>query len=308
MTLDLSRLETAVQLGKQFQDAAASLVVSIELVHEDPDQPRKSFDQAPLEELAADIAQRGILQPIVVRPMENGKYRILFGARRYRAALLARLKDLPLFVASDARQFDSYAQVSENRQRLSLSPMEEALFIKSKLDVGDKRKEIAEKMGVSASAVTMLCALIDPPGVVLELYESGKCRSPEYLYRIRSLYETNPQLVLAKVNDAGEINRTFIDELTAILKPTIEPPTPKPGPSSDPGLGSVAQQTHPPRLRDDERANYQIIMIKHSGRPARLILTRRVSAAGLGWIKYLDDNQETEVVLTECVIDLLLEK
>ena len=125
--LDLSELEAAVELGKS---GSPSLVPLNQLI-EDPDQPRKTFHPESLAELAADIKARGILQPVIVRPMENGAYKILFGARRYRAAMLAGLNEIPVFVASDPRQFNSYAQVAENRQREGLSPLEEAQFIQT---------------------------------------------------------------------------------------------------------------------------------------------------------------------------------
>ena len=95
---------------------------------EDPDQPRKQFDVVALEALAADIKTRGILQPIIVRPAVDGIHKILFGARRFRAGLQVGLKEFPVFVAVDTRQFDSYAQVAENRQREGLSPLGRGRF------------------------------------------------------------------------------------------------------------------------------------------------------------------------------------
>ena len=70
-------------------------------------------------------------------------------------------------ISADPRQLDDYAQVSENRQRSELTPLEEAAFIKKRLDAGDKRKDIAIGMQVSASTITTLSALIDPPAFLL---------------------------------------------------------------------------------------------------------------------------------------------
>ena len=92
--LDLSELEAAVELGKS---GTPSLVPLNQLI-EDLDQPRKTFHPESLAELAADIKARGILQPIIVRPIDKGVYKILFGARRYRAAMLAGLNEIPVFV------------------------------------------------------------------------------------------------------------------------------------------------------------------------------------------------------------------
>ena len=307
MALDLGFLDTPTQVTA----SGAPLVVPLKQLMEDPDQPRKIFNPESLAELAADINARGILQPIIVRPIDKGVYKILFGARRYRAAMLAGLNEIPVFVASDPRQFNSYAQVAENRQREGLSPLEEAQFIQTRLDAGEKRKDIAEQMGVTASTITTLCALIDPPAFLLELYESSKCRTPEYLYRIRTLYDKHPERVVEKVNAAAEITRAFVDELTASLKPanerSITPPNSSPAPDLD------KQPVEPPgppypRKGGDGHVSYQIVLVNHSGRQAQLILTRRVSATGLGWIQYLDTGEAVEVVLTECVMDSLLEK
>lgn len=299
--LDLSELEAAVELGKSGTPSRVPLNQLIE----DPDQPRKTFNPESLAELAADINTRGILQPIIVRPMENGAHKILFGARRYRAAMLAGLNEIPVFVASDPRQFDSYAQVAENHQREGLSALEQALFIQTRLAAGEKRKDIAEKMGVPASAITALCAMIDPPDFLLELHESGTCRNPDSLYRLRTLYERNPELVIAKVNSAEEITRAMLDELARSIKPDNERPSTLPiaTPLTEPGR----QPTATPKMVDDT-VSYQIVLVKHADREAQLILTRRVSATGLGWIQYLDNHDEVEVVLTECVMDSLLEK
>ena len=113
------------------------------------------------------------------------------------------------------------------------------------------------------------------------------------------------------MNAAAEITRAFVDELTASLKPanerSITPPNPSPTPDLD------KQPVEPPgspypRKGDDGQVSYQIVLVNHSGRQAQLILTRRVSATGLGWIQYLDNDDAVEVVLTECVMDSLLEK
>ena len=217
MALDLGFLDTPTQVTA----SGAPLVVPLKQLIEDPDQPRKIFNPESLAELAADINARGILQPIIVRPMENVAYKILLGARRYRAAMLAGLNEIPVFVASDPRQFNSYAQVAENRQREGLFPLEEAGFIKGRLAAGEKGKDIAKKMGVSATVVTMLCALIEPPDFLLELHESRRCRSADYLYRLRKLYEQKPELVTVKVAATEEISKRFLEELTQTVNGTV---------------------------------------------------------------------------------------
>jgi ParB family transcriptional regulator, chromosome partitioning protein len=99
------------------------LLVPLSALCEDPDNPRTEFPSAELQELAEDIRQRGILQPIVVQSADaEGRYRIHFGAKRFRAAGLAGLERVPVTVRSAAA--DPYAQVAENQKRHGLTPLD----------------------------------------------------------------------------------------------------------------------------------------------------------------------------------------
>ena len=303
MVLDLAFLEAPAS-------AATGLpaMVSIDLLDEDPDQPRKEF--VGIEELAEDIKVRGILQPIVVRPPSNGRYMIRLGARRFRGAKLAQLSEVPIYVSADPRQFDDYSQVAENRQRAPLTPLEEAGFVSKRLAAGDKRKDIAQGMRVTASAITALASLIDPPAFILELYHSGKCTAADYLYRLRSLHDLNPDVVVAKVGTAPEITRRFIDELAEIINGASKPPkTPGEPPMAGEEMeGKERPESAPKPPVASDKARYNVVLVKHGERSAQLLLDRRVQTVGLGWIKYQDDGHEIEVVLTDCTLDALMEK
>ena len=291
MALDLGFLETAASAS-----SGSPLMVPLDSILEDTDQPRTKFNEASLAELANDIKTRGILQPIVVLPPVNGQYKILYGARRLRAGLLAGLKEFPVFVASDPRQFDSCAQVAENRQRESLTPLEEAGFIKKRLAAGEKAKEIGKNMGVSPTVVTMLCALIEPPKFLLELHESGRCRSADYLYRLRKLYEQSPDVVIEKVAAAEEIGKGFIETLTADV-------------NASPNIFNKTgnkKKTEPGG--EGDKVKYNVICLKYRKRTAQLVLNRRATAVGLGWICYDDDKFVDEVLLSDCVIESLQQR
>jgi hypothetical protein len=123
----LARVETPfVQRSDPFVAHATEglpLMLRVDLLYEDTDNPRTEFSEADLEELAEDIRQHGILQPIVVHPVDAlGRYQIHFGAKRWRAALLAELKRVPV-VVRDAPA-DPYTQVAENQKRRSLTPLD----------------------------------------------------------------------------------------------------------------------------------------------------------------------------------------
>ena len=124
------------------------LMLPLDIIDEDPSQPRTEFEPERLQELADSIAQRGVLQAISVRPHPHkpGRWLVNFGARRLRASKLALLAQIPAYVNDRA---SSYDQVIENEHREGLKPLELALFIQSRMAVGENQAEIARQLGKS---------------------------------------------------------------------------------------------------------------------------------------------------------------
>ena len=308
MALDLSALDDPVTLEIA---TAAPLMLAVSLVDEDVNNPRTKFDPTALAELAEDIKVRGILQPLVVRPAVGERYTLCFGARRLRAAKLAGLTEIPYHIAQDKRQLDSYAQVAENHQREGLTPSEYASFIAGRLAAGERKKDIAAKLQISASALTYYAALNDAPPFLMEIYHARKCTTPEYLYRLRNLHNKHPQDVEQRTADALEITRAWLDELTDSLEAnTRKSPAATTKPAAGGDTKSDASASPPAggdEAGDEQSANYKIIVVKHKHRPAHLNLHRRASATGWGWIKYLDDGTQAEVALDMVVLDSLIE-
>jgi len=139
-----------------------------------PGQPRKRFDDAALAELAASIAQRGVIQPIIVTPLGGGRYRLVAGERRWRAAQKARLHDIPAIVRElDEREVMALALI-ENLQREDLNPVEEGRAYQSLAgSEGMTQAEIAQLVDKSRSHVANLQRLLQLPEPVLELVEEG---------------------------------------------------------------------------------------------------------------------------------------
>lgn len=160
------------------------MLLPVEVIDEDPGQPRLEFDEEPLRELADTIRERGVRQPISVRPNPavEGRWLLNFGARRLRASKLAGRAEIPAFVDLSA---DSYDQVIENEQRERLKPLELALFIQRRLAAGESQVDIARRMGKSKAYVTYAMALIDAPGWLLAAYREGRCRGLRELYELR---------------------------------------------------------------------------------------------------------------------------
>jgi ParB family chromosome partitioning protein len=192
------------------------LLLPVADIDEDPEQPRHEFDANGLQELSETIHDRGVRQPISVRPnlQQAGRWTLNFGARRLRASKLAGLASIPAFVDTTA---DSYDQVIENEQREGLKPLELALFVQKRLALGDKQADIAKNLGKSRQWVTLATALIEAPDWLLQAYREGRCRGMNELYELRRLHGEHAAAVEAWAADAPAITRDRIAELRAEL-------------------------------------------------------------------------------------------
>jgi ParB family chromosome partitioning protein len=139
-----------------------------------PGQPRKRFDEAALDELAASIAQRGVIQPVIVRPLGGGRYQLVAGERRWRAAQRAKLHEIPALVRDlDEREVMTLALI-ENLQREDLNPVEEARAYHALAEgEGMTQAEIARLVDKSRSHVANLQRLLQLPAAVLDMVEGG---------------------------------------------------------------------------------------------------------------------------------------
>lgn len=152
-----------------FSPQGGTNLIPIELLHANPDQPRKTFDETELEELAQSIRARGVIQPLLARPSPGrpGEYEIVAGERRWRAAQRSGLRELPAVIrALDDSEVLQIAIV-ENVQRADLNPVEEALAYRALIDqYGHTQEEVAEAVGKSRSHVANTMRLLGLPGEV----------------------------------------------------------------------------------------------------------------------------------------------
>jgi len=138
-------------------------------------QPRSRMDQVALAELAASIRAQGLMQPILVRPLVNGAYEIIAGERRWRAAQLAELKEVPVVVRQVADEAALAMALIENIQREDLNALEEALGIQRLIDeFGMTHESAAVALGRSRSAVSNLLRLLSLPEPVREMLHCGE--------------------------------------------------------------------------------------------------------------------------------------
>ena len=156
-------------------ETTGSLSLPISQVESCSSQPRKHFDEASLAELAASIQEHGIIQPLTVRKLASGYYQIIAGERRWRAARLAGLSEVPFIVIeADDRKAAELAMI-ENLQREDLNPMEEAAGFQSLIDnYHMTQEEAAQRVGKSRSAVTNALRLLSLTPSVRKLVEEGK--------------------------------------------------------------------------------------------------------------------------------------
>jgi ParB family transcriptional regulator, chromosome partitioning protein len=190
------------------------MLVAVKLLHEDANNPRTEFPDVHLEELAADIQQRGILQPIVVHPADgHGRHLIHFGAKRLRAAIRAGLSEVPIVVRD--LPADRYAQVAENQKRHGLTPLEMAKFIRERVDCGDSNATIATQLGMNLTTVAHHLSLLELPSELDEALKSGRCTSPRTLHELSKLHAENPEQVQSLLDSGAEITRTAVSALRA---------------------------------------------------------------------------------------------
>jgi ParB family chromosome partitioning protein len=313
MALDLSGLDAPTAPA----DTAAR--APLRRFEEDPENPRSEFGGPEFESLVEDIKQRGILQPLVVTKAAHGKLRIRFGARRFRAAVILKLDTIPYVVIDDVRQLDSYAQVSENEQRKNLEPLELARFIARRAAGGESQADIAKKIGLSKPAVTYLAALNEAPPFVLELYASGRCRSPQFLYRLSRLYANNAKAVEGRLAQGDDITGRLLDELASeVEEPAQQTPSPvtaaqkKKEPvhavaaeatESTKSSKDVSQRAPKPREASEPSAIAKpLLMAEHNHRKATVLLAKHPSAPGRIFIRYSDDGVEADVRCSEIIL------
>lgn len=185
-------------------------------------QPRTKFDEAPLTELAESIKAHGVMQPIIVRAINDSIYEIVAGERRWRASKIAGCNDIPVVVReiSDSQAL-AHALV-ENLQREDLSPMEEAYALQRlKSEFGLKSKEVAEIVGKSTNEISRLFGLLKLPECLKMLYERGTT-SPTIMAELSVCFKDDPDTTEKYVSNKDVITYKEAVAFKETLKVRIE--------------------------------------------------------------------------------------
>ena len=157
------------------EDAKSAVKLKLTEIEPNRDQPRKSFDEEALEELANSIATHGVLQPLLVRPLPDGGYRLVAGERRWRASRMAGLTEVPVVIREMSDSEEMELALVEYLQREDLNPIEEAQGLSLLMETyGLTQEQAAKRVGKSRPAVANSMRLLSLPQEVLALVERGE--------------------------------------------------------------------------------------------------------------------------------------
>ena len=223
-------------------------------IEPDKDQPRKSFSDESLAELAASITEHGVLQPITVRSAPSGGYKIIAGERRWRAARLAGLTEVPVVIKDVTESEAMELALIENLQREDLDPVEEAFGYRQLMDrCGLTQEQAAKKLGKSRSAVANSLRLLNLPEKVLEWLQKGAL-STGHAKVILGLEDQEKQLAAAA---AGVENGLNVRQTEALCKKLARPePQKKPEPQR-PALPGEVEIALRETLGNEVRVDYK---------------------------------------------------
>ena len=199
-------------------------MIPIEQITANPDQPRRSFDPAALQELADSLKQHGVLQPLIVRthPRDNGIYQIVAGERRWRAAQMAQLHELPVIIREFTDTEVLEVAIIENIQRADLNSIEEAASYRQLMDrFGHTQEKLAEALNKSRSHIANLLRLLNLPEAVQEFVKEGKLSAGHARALITA---ENPAILARRVIDSG----LSVRETEDLVRKKSEPATTSP--------------------------------------------------------------------------------
>ena len=179
------------------EDGVTTVILPLDEIVPNREQPRKQFDDEALADLSASIAQHGVLQPLLVRPMPDGSYQLVAGERRWRASRMAGLTEVPVVVRDMDEQEAAELALIENLQREDLNPMEEAIGYRTLMEsYGMTQEQTAQVVNKSRPAVANALRLLQLPQEVTDLVAAGRL-SAGHARTVLAFEETAAQIAAA---------------------------------------------------------------------------------------------------------------
>lgn len=211
------RMSEPVLVKEEGDDADRVVYIDINEIKPNPDQPRKHFDAARLEELAGSIQENGVIQPLVVQKKENC-YELVAGERRWRASRIAGLKKVPCLIREFDEKQNLIVAIIENMQREDLDPMEEANGIQQMIQkFGFTQEQVSESLGKSRAYIANSVRLLKLPEEIQKMIREGKI-SAAHGRTLLGITDPRKQLMLAERIEKEGLSVRTVEEIAKKMK------------------------------------------------------------------------------------------
>lgn len=211
-------LDALFQDNSPIESEKSIITLSVNEVEPNREQPRKEFDEKALSELSKSIEKNGVIQPILVRPVTGGAYQIVAGERRWRAARMAGLQEVPVVIREMSDEDAAVFALIENLQREDLNPVEEAEGIRSLIEeFGMTQEEAADRVGKSRTAVTNTLRLLKLPQNILSMVAKGKITAGH----ARALISLSDEGEMLRIANAVIDNNLTVREVEKTVKTAL---------------------------------------------------------------------------------------
>ena len=261
MAFDLSSLSDISALIRGQNAGNGIREVSIDSIQPDPNQPRKTFDQESLEELAQSIQSIGIIQPPVVRT-HAGAYMLISGERRWRAARHLGWETLDVIVRDD---LSARAQLVENIQREALSAWEIYRVVSAELAAGTTHAELAQSLGKSRPWVTAYAAVENMPEPIVAALREGRVTGITALTHLHRLHGEMPAAAAELLKAPKQISRSMVERAKKGASSSRAAEDSTSSPTSMPDCKNVIGEHLPERIRASAEANGERVWLTAAG-------------------------------------------
>ena len=256
--------------------SASAVKLSLNEIEPNKDQPRKTFDEKALSELADSIAQHGVIQPLLVRPMPDGSYQLVAGERRWRAARRAGLSEVPVVIRemSDSEMME--LALIENLQREDLNPIEEAEGLQQLIHTyGLTQETAAARVGRSRPAIANALRLLSLPTPILELTRDGKISAGH----ARALLSLNDEEKMVEIADQILKKEISVREVERLAKAAAK---------------EKKQPENHPLRRDTFYDEVELALTNSLGRRIKVNLNKKENRGTIE-IEFIDQNDLTDL-------------
>lgn len=227
-----AKLKTVAVKGTEIpEDSARIEEIALDLIDPNPNQPRKRFPENELNELAESIKQHGVMQPIVLKRKDDGRFEIIAGERRWRASKIAEKSTVRATIQKVSESAKQILALIENIQRQNLFSLDEADAVAALVEDLGGQQLAAEQLNKPKDYVSKMCKIHDLPGAAREAYESNLLGDDsEVLVNISRLHKMNPgfaSMLVAFADKPGELTRRYVTEMVKRGKENQAPVSPQ---------------------------------------------------------------------------------